>query len=66
MLRKIVVSIIIFLLLIQSHSLSFQDNLLRKVIEEKEGENIMISPLSIYQLLGLLSNGASGNTRKEI
>ena len=66
MLRKIVLSIIIFLLLIQSHSLSFQDNLLRKVIEEKEGENIMISPLSIYQLLGLLSNGASGNTRKEI
>ena len=26
----------------------------------------MISPLSIYQLLSLLSNGASGNTRKEI
>ena len=66
MLRTISLSIIISILLIQSDCLSFQDNLLRKVMEEKEGENIMISPLSIYQVLGLLSNGASGNTKNEI
>ena len=52
--RAIVLSIIICLSLIQSDSLSFQDSLLRKIIEKKNGENIMISPLSIYQLLSLL------------
>ena len=66
MLRTIALSIITSILLIQSDCLSFQDNLLRKVMEEKEGENIMISPLSIYQILGLISNGASGKTKNEI
>ena len=45
---------------------TFQDNLFTKIIENNEGKNIMISPFSIYQVLSLLSNGAKGDTQKEI
>ena len=58
--------IVFFIFLIKNNSLSFQDNLLNKIIENKKEKNIMVSPLSIYQVLGLISNGASGNTLKEI
>ena len=51
---------------IKSNSLSFQDILLRKTIENNPDKNIMISPYSLYKMLSLLSNGAIGNTQKEI
>ena len=54
------------ILLVKINSLSFQDNIFQKLIENKKGENIMISPLSLYQALSLLANGASGETQKEI
>ena len=57
--------IVFFIFLIKNNSLSFQDNLLNKIIENKKEKNIMVSPLSIYQVLGLISNGASGNTLKK-
>ena len=66
MLKNIFVSLLFYILILETNTFSYQDNLLRKVIEKNEGENIMISPLSLYQLLSLLSNGASGETRKEI
>ena len=59
-------SIFFLLLILECNSLSYQDNLFRKIIEKNEGENVMISPLSLYQFLSLLSNGASGDTQKEI
>ena len=54
------------ILLAKINPLSFQDNFFQKVIESKKGENIMVSPLSLYQILSLLANGASGETQKEI
>ena len=54
------------ILLVKINSLSFQDNIFQKLIENKKGENIMISTLSLYQALSLLANGASGETQKEI
>ena len=51
---------------IKSNSLSFQDMLLRKTIENNPDKNIMISPYSLYKMLSLLSNGAIDNTQKEI
>ena len=58
--------IFLFLLLFWFSLQSFQDNLFKKIIENNEGKNIMISPFSIYQVLSLLSNGAKGETQKEI
>jgi serpin B len=53
-------------LLIVSNSLSFQDNIFRKSIENNKEDNLMISPYSLYKILSLLSNGATGNTQKEV
>ena len=58
--------ILVIILILGLSFQSFQDNLFKKIIENNEGENIMISPFSIYQVLSLLSNGAKGDTRKEI
>ena len=45
---------------------SFQATLFNKINKEKEGENLIISPLSIYQVLSLAANGAKGNTLSEM
>ena len=58
--------IIVIILILSLSFQSFQDNLFKKIIENNEGKNIMISPFSIYQVLSLLSNGAKGDTQKEI
>ena len=63
---NIFISIFFLLLILECNSLSYQDNLFSKIIEKNKGENIMISPLSLYQILSLLSNGALGETQKEI
>ena len=64
---KIHFSLIIFsILFINSNSLLFQDIILRKINEINIFNNTMISPLSIYQFLCLLSNGAVGDTQKEL
>ena len=63
---KIYISFFFFsILLTQSNSLSFQDNLFKKFNEKTTKGNFMISPLSIYQFLGLFANGASGDTKKD-
>ena len=59
-------AIIILITLIVLSFQAFQDNVFKKILEKNEGENIMFSPLSIYQILSLLSNGAKENTQKEI
>jgi serpin B len=59
---------------IRKVSTAFKDNandfafeLFQKVFhEEEEAENIMISPLSVHIALGMLANGADGNTRQQL
>ena len=61
--------IIIFNSFIICEELTFQTQMFKKIhnttkIESKK--NILISPLSIYQIISLLSNGANGKTQEEI
>jgi len=60
--------IIIFLasLLINSLNCSFQVDIFNRMNKEKKGENLIISPLSIFQVLSLTSNGAKGETQTEM
>ena len=45
---------------------SFQTTLFNRINKEKEGENLIISPLSIFQALSLAANGANGKTLSEM
>ena len=62
---KYSILIIISSLLI-SINCSFQSTLFNRMNKEKEGENLIISPLSIYQALSLAANGANGQTLSEM
>ena len=59
-------SIITFIFLFISSSCSFQSTLFNRLAKETEGENMIISPLSIFQALSLCSNGANGQTLQEM
>ena len=39
---------------------------LKKYMEENKGENFIFSPLSFYQILSLVLNGAGGKAREEV
>jgi len=60
--------LIIFLisLLIDSFNCSFQFDSFNRMNKEKKEENLIISPLSIFQVLSLTANGAKGETQKEM
>ena len=60
--------LIIFLtsLLINSFNCSFQFDIFNRMNKENKGENLIISPLSIFQVLSLAANGAKGETQKEM
>ena len=45
---------------------SFQSAIFNRIKKEKKGENIIISPLSIFQILSLTTNGAKGKTQLEM
>ena len=53
-------------LLINSFNCSFQASIFNRMNKEKKGENLIISPLSIFQVLSLTSNGANGQTQSEM
>ena len=53
-------------LLIHSLNCSFQATLFNKMNKEKIGENLIISPLSIFQALSLAANGAREETQSEM
>ena len=56
-------------LLILSHSeisCSFQISLFNKINSKYKENNLIISPLSIYQAISLVTNGANGSTQKEL
>ena len=67
-----------FIIIIKCENITFQTNLfnnLQKLTYNKllslnnyiyQNKNICISPLSIYQVISLVSNGASGKTQDEI
>ena len=54
------------LLLIHSLNCSFQATIFNKMNKEKKGENLIISPLSIFQALSLSANGAREKTQSEM
>ena len=61
--------IIIFNSFIICEELTFQTQMFKKIHKMeniKTKENILISPLSLYQILSLLSNGANEMTQQEI
>ena len=53
-------------LLINSFNCSFQASIFNRMNKEKKGENLIISPLSIFQVLSLTTNGANGQTQSEM
>ena len=53
-------------LLINNLSCTFQSDIFRQLNQNKKGQNLIISPLSIYQVLSLLANGANGETQSEM
>ena len=58
--------LILVSLLINSFYCSFQSKIFNRMNKEKLGENLIISPLSIFQALSLAANGAKGKTQSEM
>ena len=63
---KNLVILTITLFLFSSLNCSFQSTLFNRMNKEKIGENLIISPLSIFQALSLVANGAKGETLSEM
>ena len=66
MINRTFLLIIFQVFLLQNASSSLQDNLFKEIIDENKGENVIFSPLSLYQVLSLVLNGAGGKTREEV
>ena len=58
--------ILIISILVNSFYSSFQSSLFHQMNKNKKGENLIISPLSVFQALSLTANGAQGQTLKEM
>ena len=63
---KSTLSIIFLLLNIFFASSSFQTSLFKEINNEYIKQNLLISPLSAYQVLSLTANGAKGETLEQI
>ena len=57
---------IFILFFVNFSNCSFQSTIFNRMNKEKIGENLIISPLSIFQALSLAANGANGNTLSEM
>ena len=66
MINRTFLLIIFQVFLLQNGSASLQDTLFKEIIDENKGENVIFSPLSLYQVLSLVLNGAGGKTREEV
>jgi serpin B len=66
MINRTFLLIIFQVFLLQNASASFQDTLFKEIMDEHKGENVIFSPLSFYQVLSLVLNGAGGKTREEV
>ena len=58
--------LVLFSLLMNSFNCSFQSTIFNSMNKKKRGDNLIISPLSIFQALSLVANGAKKNTQSEI
>lgn len=58
--------LLIISLLFNSLNCSFQVSIFNELNKSKRGQNLIISPLSIFQILSLTANGAKGQTQKEM
>ena len=58
--------IILLSFLLSYINCTFQENIFTQINNDKSGKNVIISPLSIYQVLSLLSNGAKESTLSEM
>ena len=58
--------LIIFVSFIIALNCSFQLSLFNEINKRKKGQNLIISPLSIFQILSLTANGAKDKTQLEI
>ena len=58
--------IILNFLLFNSLNCSFQVSLFNEINKNKKGQNLIISPLSIFQILSLTANGAESQTQSEM
>ena len=63
---KYFLNLFLLSLLISSINSTFQTDIFTEINKDKKGENLIISPLSIYQVLSLLANGANGETQSEM
>ena len=63
---KNIFALIIISSLISYLNCSFQANIFNKMNKNKKGENLIISPLSIFQALSLTTNGAKSETQSEM
>ena len=57
---------LIISLLLNIFNCSFQATIFNRMNKDKKGENLIISPLSIFQILSLTANGAKGQTQSEM
>ena len=63
---KSLLNILFLVLIIYTASCSFQTSLFKEMNKKYINKNLIISPLSAYQILGLTANGAKGQTLKEM
>ena len=59
-------ALLIFSFLIYSFNCSFQSKLFNQMNQNLKRKNLIISPLSIFQILSLTANGARGRTLSEM
>ena len=59
-------TIVVIVFFINFSNCSFQSTIFNKMNKEKVGENLIISPLSIFQSLSLTANGAKNDTLLEM
>ena len=63
---KFLLNILLLSLLLNFLNCSFQSSIFNHIKKGKKGENIIISPLSIFQILCLATNGAKGEAQSEM
>ena len=63
---KACLKFVLILLSINILTCSFQSTIFNRMSKDKKGENLIISPLSIFQALSLTANGAKGKTQSEM
>ena len=64
--KYIFILIIAFILNTITVNTAFQTSIFSEVNLDNEGKNVIVSPLSIYQVLGLTTNGAVDETQSEM